>query len=221
MKKSSMKKTQIKTDKEDDLFLIDLLFDSDLTISEIAKEMQLKYSDLNKKINSLGLSWIKEQKKKSSRGQNALTHLMKKLLPGQKIINEYHIGDKMKLDVYCPSYKLAAEFHGRQHFYYTQRFYESKYDFDQAVERDKTKLQKCEELGIVLVVFRYNDLLTEEAVYDRMLQAIRIAKPEIKQKTKKRNLVDNPYYQQQKKKYNKRKKDLYKKMKNKKNYHDR
>lgn len=216
-----MIKKHIKTDKEDDLFLIDLLFDSDLTLSEIAKEIDISYNDLSKKISSLGLSWIKEQKKKSSRGQSALTHVMKKLLPGQKIVNEHHIGDRLKLDVYCPSYKIAAEFHGRQHFYYTQRFYESKYDFEQALERDKKKTQKCEELGIVLIVFRYNDLLTEEAVYDRMLQAIRSAKPDIKNKSKKNSLKDSKYYQEQKKKYNKRKRDMYKKMKSKKKHHDR
>ena len=34
-----MEKKHIKTDKEDDLFLIDLLFDSELTLSEIAKEI--------------------------------------------------------------------------------------------------------------------------------------------------------------------------------------
>jgi len=106
-----MEKKHIKTDKEDDLFLIDLLFDSQLTLSEIAKEIDISYKDLNKKISALGLNWIKEQKKKSSRGQAALTHVMKKLLPGQKVINEHHIGEKLKLDVYCPAFKLAAEFH--------------------------------------------------------------------------------------------------------------
>ena len=106
-----MEKKHIKIDKEDDLFLIDLLFDSNLSLSEIAKELDVSYKELNKKISSLGLNWIKEQKKKSSRGQAALTHIMKKLLPGQKIINEHHIGDRLKLDVYCPAFKLAAEFH--------------------------------------------------------------------------------------------------------------
>jgi hypothetical protein len=209
-----MKKNHLRTDEEDNLFLIDLLLDSNLTLSAIAKEIDLSYNDLNKRISSLGLGWIKEQKRKSSRGQSALTHVMKKLLPGQKILNEYHIGDRLKLDVYCPSYKIAAEFHGRQHFYYTQRFYESKYDFEQALKRDEKKMQKCQELGIVLVVFRYNDLLTEEAVYDRILQAIRNAKPDVKNSPEKNNIKNNQYYQQQKKKYNKRKRDMYKKMKN-------
>lgn len=106
-----MQKKHIKNDKEDDLFLIDLLFDSKLSLSEIAKEIDLSYNQLNKKISSLGLNWIKEQKRKSSRGQAALTQVIKKLLPGQKVINEHHIGDRLKLDVYCPTLKIAAEFH--------------------------------------------------------------------------------------------------------------
>lgn len=116
---------------------------------------------------------------------------------------------------------MQPSFIGRQHFYYTQRFYESKYDFELAVQRDKDKLEKCKNLGIILVVFRYNDLLTEQAVYDRILEAIRQAEPKTELNTAKKSLKDNKYYQQQKKKYNKRKKDLYKKMKNKKKYHDR
>jgi len=111
-----MTKKHIKIDKEDDLFLIDLLFDSDFSLAEIAKEINISYKELNKKISSLGLNWIKEQKKKSSRGQAALTHAMKKLLPGQKIVNEHHIGDRLKLDVYCPAYKIAAEFHRKTTF---------------------------------------------------------------------------------------------------------
>jgi len=53
-----------------------------------------------------------------------------------------------------------------------------------------------------------------------MLQAIRSAEP-IKNKSTKKSVKNNKYYQEQKKKYNKRKKDLYRKMKNRKKYHDR
>jgi hypothetical protein len=112
-----MQNKHIKTDKEDDLFLIDLLLDSDLTLSEIAKELDVSFNSLNKKIKSLGLSWIKEHKKKSSRGQSALTYVMKKLLPGQKVVNEFYIGEKLKLDVYCPAYGIAAEFHRKTTFF--------------------------------------------------------------------------------------------------------
>jgi len=208
-------------DKEDSLFLIDLLFESDLTLTDIAKELGYSFSELNKKINSLGLSWVKEQKKKTSRGQSALTQTMKKLFPGQKIINEYHLGERLKIDVYCPEYKIGAEFHGRQHFYYTERFFESKYDFIQAQKRDEKKIELCKKNGITLVVFRYNDELTEQAVYDRLLQVIRLS-PHVPNKDKKNksSITQNKFYQNRKKEYNKRKKEVYKKMKNRRKNHE-
>lgn len=208
-------------DKEDSLFLIDLLFESDLTLTDIAKELGYSFPELNKKINSLGLSWVKEQKKKTSRGQSALTQTMKKLFPGQKIINEYHLGERLKIDVYCPEYKIGAEFHGRQHFYYTERFFESKYDFIQAQKRDEKKIELCKKNNITLVVFRYNDELTEQAVYDRLLQAIR-SSPHVSNKDKenKSSITQNKFYQNRKKEYNKRKKEVYKKMKNRRKNHE-
>jgi very-short-patch-repair endonuclease len=203
-----------KIDQDDDLFLVDLLLESNLSLSAIAKEVDLSIKDLNKKIAQLGLTWIKEQRKKSSRGQSALTAVMKKLLPNEKIINEHHLGDKLRLDVYCPSYKLAAEFHGRQHFYYTERFFDSKYEFEEAQKRDIKKVEMCKEQGIALIVFRYNDLLTEESVYSRMIEAIRSsewknAEPNILKKP----LSQNAFYQQQKKKNSEHKKQVYRAIK--------
>lgn len=208
-------------DKEDDLFLIDLLFESSLTISEIAREVNLSITELNKRISSLGLSWIKDQKKKSSRGQAALTEVLKKLLPNQKVVNEHHIGDKLMLDVYCPTAKIAAEFHGRQHFYYTKRFFDSRYDFEEAQKRDIKKVEMCKQLGITLVVFRYNDLLTEQAVYDRLLDAIRNSEslPD-KDKDNKTSITHNKFYQEAKKRHNERKKEVYKKMKQRRKNHE-
>jgi len=207
---------KFKEDHQDnDEFLTDLLLDSDLSLTQIAQELGITINVLNKSINRLGLSWAKDRHKKMSRGQAALTMIMKKLLPGEKIINEHHIGDKLKLDVYCPKYKLAAEYHGRQHFFYTQRFFESKYEFDEAQKRDQKKIEICRELGITVVVFRYNDMLTEESVYDRMLDAIRSSEFKPEKKIKK-SVTNNPAYQEAKKRNSERKKQAYKKAKAKK-----
>ena len=207
-----MKKEYKKLEEDDIEFLTDLLFDTSLSVSEIAKQLNVSIAEVNKKINSLGLSWLKNSRKKMSRGQTALTLIMKKLLPGEEIINEYHIADKLKFDVFCAKYKIAAEYHGRQHFYYTSRFFESKYDFEQAKKRDEKKVQYCLDNGIALIVFRYNDLLTEQAVYDRMLTAIRetdhVSKP-----VHKTSIKSNPAYQEAKKKNSEYKKKLYRKIK--------
>lgn len=215
-----MKSDRYQEDDDDIELLVDLLFESSYSLSQIAKELDWPLEKVNKKINLLGLSWIKERRKKMSRGQTALTAIMQKLLPGEKVINEYHIGDKLKLDVYCEKYKIAAEYHGRQHFYYTSRFYESKYDFEEAVKRDVKKAQWCKDNGIALIVFRYNDSLTEQAVFDRMLDAIR-SSDVVEKNKKKRSLTDSEAYKISKKKNSEYRKKAYRALKEKKKNNDR
>jgi hypothetical protein len=192
--------------------LIDLLLETNSSISAIARQLDVSVNEVNKKINQLGLSWLKESRKKMSRGQTALTQIMQKILPGEEILNEYHIDDRLRFDVYCPSYKLAAEYHGRQHFFYTSRFFESKYEFEEAQKRDEKKVQYCKDNGIALIVFRYNDSLTEDSVYNRMLEAIR-SSDYISDKKQKKSLTDNPFYNEAKKKNSEYRKSLYRKIK--------
>jgi len=211
-----MKESPKKFHEDDVEFLVDLLLDTNISISKIALELSMPVSEVNKKINQLGLNWLKNSRKKMSRGQTALTLMMKKLLPGEEVVNEFHIGDKLRLDVYCPSYGIAAEYHGRQHFYYTGRFFDSKYDFEEAQKRDIKKVEWCKENNIALVVFRYNDSLTETSVYDRMLEAIRTS-PAIEKKADNKSVKNSPYYQEMKKKNSEYKKNLYRKIKGSKN----
>jgi hypothetical protein len=199
-------------EKDDSDFLIDLLFETSMPLSEIARELETSVPDLKKQIDQLGLSWILESKKKMSRGQSALSAIMQKILVGEKIVNEYGIADGMRLDVYCPKYQIAAEYHGRQHFFYTSRFFESKYEFEQAQLRDTKKAQYCRDNGIALIVFRYNDLLTEDVVYNRMLEAIRETGYVPKVPAKK-SRTSSPYYKEMKKKNSEYKKILYRRMK--------
>jgi hypothetical protein len=199
----------------DDLdFLKDLLLETSLPIAEIAKQLGWTIPQVNKKINAAGLTWLKDSRKKMSRGQTALTNAMQKLLPGEKIINEYHIGDKLKLDVYCPKYAIAAEYHGRQHYYYTSRFFESKYEFEEAIKRDEKKEQWCKDNGIALIVFRYNDSLTEQSVFDRLLEAIR-SNPYKPNEKKKKSIVSSKVYRSIKKNNSEYRKKLYKSVKEK------
>lgn len=199
----------------DDLdFLKDLLLETSLPIAEIAKQLGWTIPQVNKKINAAGLTWLKDSRKKMSRGQTALTNAMQKLLPGEKIINEYHIGDKLKLDVYCPKYAIAAEYHGRQHYYYTSRFFESKYEFEEAIKRDEKKEQWCKDNGIALIVFRYNDSLTEQCVFDRLLEAIR-SNPYKPNEKKKKSIVSSEVYRSIKKNNSEYRKKLYKSVKEK------
>ena len=210
-----MTRSNWEEEQDDTELVVDLLFESSLSIPDIAKEVGWTVSKVNQKINQLGLSWLKNSRKKMSRGQSSLTFMMQKLLPGEKIINEYHIGDKLKLDVYCPKYEIAAEFHGRQHYYYTSRFFESKYDFEEAVKRDEKKEQWCVDNGVALIVFRYNDSLTEQSVFDRLLEAIR-SNPYKPKEKKKNTTTSSEAYRSIKKKNSEYKKKIYRSIKEKK-----
>jgi hypothetical protein len=212
---SRSKKTEF--DQDDVEHMVDLLLETSMSLTDIAKELGWNVNFLNKKINQLGLSWAKERHRKMSRGQAALTAIMQKLLPNEKIVNEHYLGERLKLDIYCPKYKIGAEYHGRQHFYYTSRFFESREDFERALERDERKIEICKEQGIALIIFRYNDKLTEEAVYERMLDAIKNSSDLVdkEEKNNKKSLKENEYYLESKKRYNELRRTRYKELKKK------
>lgn len=181
----------------DDYVLADLLMDTNKSMYEIAEILEISQTELQNRIKIAELDWIRRTDRKISRGQSALTDILKKLLPREKIVNEYHLGDRLRLDIYCPNYKLGIEYHGRQHFMHIGMFHPTYDDFIRAQQRDTAKAQKCKELDITLVVFRYDDDLSEEAVYNRVLEAIRQHSdnehpaPKVK---KKWSMKDHPFY---------------------------
>ena len=50
--------------QDDDEFLKDLLFESNLSLTQIAAELSFSIANLNKRIKQLGLSWIKQKNRK-------------------------------------------------------------------------------------------------------------------------------------------------------------
>lgn len=195
----------------EDFILTDYIFETNRSVREIALEFATTELDVKRRIRELGLSWVKRSRAKVSRGQASLTTAMQKLLPGQEIINEEPIGSRLRLDVYCPAFKLAAEYHGRQHFEFVQHFHGDREGFRESQERDEKKQKICDDLGIALVVFRYNDALTEDAVYERLLDAIRNAPTA--EAVEKKTIKGDPYYEawkQRRREYNKK---TYQKMK--------
>lgn len=195
---------------EDDR-LTDLLFETNYSNFEIARELGRTELEVTQEIRNLGLSWVRRKRGNLSRGQAALTGIMQKLLPGEYIESEYPIGERLRLDVYCDRYKLAAEYHGRQHFFYTEHFHGNREGFYDSQRRDERKLEICKDLGIALVVFRYNDTLTEDAVFNRMLDALR-STPMVKEE-KVSAYKGNPFYESRKSMQREYRRDQYRKMK--------
>lgn len=197
-------------DDLDDLMLLDLLLETNLSNKEIAKELALTSEEVSLKIKSLGLGWIRKGRGFASRGQASLAAVIKKLLPREEIICEYPIGDRLRLDIFCPKYQLAVEYHGRQHFEYIEFFHKDAHGFDEHYKRDMRKVEICKERGIALVVFRYNDLLTEEVVLERLMEAIASTKTVTNTKP---TLKGNPAYEAFKQRQREYRRQTYQRMK--------
>lgn len=98
---------------------------------------------------------------------------LEELFPDERSFEyEYHVGDGLRLDIYMPKYKVGIEYHGTQHFKFSSHFHGNMSGYIKAVARDYAKIQRCEDLGIALVVFTHEDRLTKDLVYDRMLDAL-------------------------------------------------
>lgn len=155
----------------------DLLLGTDIPKTEIARTLEISLGELNRRIRVYNLDWIRPKAKKMSRGQTAVVEILKKIIPNTKIEFEHHVGERLLVDVYVPSYNLGIEYHGRQHFEWVPFFHKSEADFELAVERDHRKAELCKQQGMTLVVFRYDDVLTEADVFTRILTGIRNSSP--------------------------------------------
>lgn len=199
------------TEHEDDR-LTDFVFQTNLSSQEIAREMGKTEVEITKEIRNLGLSWVRRRKGHVSRGQSALLSVMSELLPGEEIRSEEPIGNRLRLDIFCPRYNLAAEYHGRQHFEYVEFFHGNMEGFRESQKRDEEKIQVCKDLGIALVIFRYCDSLTQDDVYNRLVDAIRNTPMPIEEE-KPSKYKGNPYYEAAKRRQREYKRKQYQKMK--------
>jgi hypothetical protein len=180
--------------------IADCLFQTNMPLKEIASKIGRNEAYVKGVIKDMGWEWAQVKGRKMSRGAAALTGLFKQLMPGQKIMNEYHVGERLLLDVFCPHYNIGAEYHGSQHFSYTSFFHENKDDFIKAQIRDERKIELCKQQGITLVVFRYNDTLNEDIVSARILDAIRDSNLEPTKNMAKKKKPKNEFYEKQQQK---------------------
>ncbi len=164
----------IASDEFEQEWLRQQLLTTNRKIKDIAYDLNKSVSEIESMQAALGLSWISHTRS-ISKGQSGLASIMAKLLPGETIEQEVHIGKRLRLDVYCARFKLAAEYHGRQHYEFIPHFHKDKYGFVDMLQRDRDKASMCEQKGIVLVVFGYNEQLIEQIVFDRMMAAIKNA----------------------------------------------
>jgi very-short-patch-repair endonuclease len=99
-----------------------------------------------------------------SRASQKLHTLLRQLFPTHKIVEEYTFTNGLRLDFYIPDLNVAFEMDGEQHFEYIDHFHKTKSEYYISQNRDEQKDYICEQLGINLIRFRYDDELTIEAI---------------------------------------------------------
>ena len=200
---------------DEDSVIKDLLFNSNMSQKEIAAELDVTEYRVAKRIKAMGLTWVRRKNRKLSRGHAALFHMLQRIVPNEKVVVEYPVGERLRLDIYCPAIKVGIEFHGRQHFEYVEHFHSDKQGFLDSQKRDLRKEELCAEQGIALVVFRYNDNLDEDVVFQRILDTIRSTKPaEPETGMRQVKYKGNAYYEASKQRQREWRKAQYRKMKN-------
>lgn len=118
--------------------------------------------------------WNEEYNKKehgNSRGNFLLDKVLTYLFPRSQLLSEYPIGG-LRLDFYLPSLAIGFEFDGIQHKEFNSFFYKTKADFVRAQNRDYSKSEMAEVLGIAVVRFSYNEELNIGLVRAKIAEVV-------------------------------------------------
>lgn len=90
--------------------------------------------------------------KEYSKGGTKLEYILKELYPSDKIVKEFPLGEKLRVDfVILAPYNLAFEFDGSQHSEYSSFFHGDKAGFRASKERDSRKEFLLKNRGINLI----------------------------------------------------------------------
>lgn len=108
----------------------------------------------------------------ASKGQEELVQILIDIGIHPDYITYEHYIEGLRLDIYIPKYKIAIEYHGRQHFEYVDHFHKTKEAFEASKQRDRLKVDLCAAEGITLLVFNYDDNTTKDVVYDKITDAL-------------------------------------------------
>jgi hypothetical protein len=115
-------------------------------------------------IPHIGEGWVSERE---------LLNMVKDIFPKNEIVHQASpewLG-RQRLDIFVPEIRLAIEYQGRQH-YDPVPFFGGEDGFQQTQEHDKLKARLCSENGVIMVFFRYDEILTKEFVETRIKRAL-------------------------------------------------
>jgi len=164
--------------------------------------------------------WLQKlmRNKNISNPQSLLLDYISQIFPGQKIVEEFYLPGKLRLDIFLPSLGIAVEYHGQQHFQFIKHFHQTPEKFQEALLRDREKHTICKQLNIRLVIFRYGDEITLDTVREKLKVKTYIHYDESEVTEKEEFIIRPKLSSEQKAKAKKWRKEQYDKYKNKSDY---
>ena len=109
---------------------------------------------------------------------NNILYMSRKKYPNVPFYEEIHIKiegrKKLFLDFYIPSFTLAIEVNGQQHYTYSGLFHKTKMDFLKAVCNDAKKGMWCEINNIDLIVLKFDEVDKWDKIIYRIYRKKRI-----------------------------------------------
>ena len=117
-------------------------------------------------------------KGKCSKGQLRTAIVFSQLLQSSDYVMETtwdwlvtSYGTLLYADIYFPKYNLVVEYHGQQHFIFPNFFHKTKKEFDDAVDRDLLKKKLLLSHGIKLIEWRFDEPLTEDKAFEKLISS--------------------------------------------------
>ena len=116
-------------------------------LDNIYTEHQIRYH-INKYYSQYKHNLVKEY----SKGGTKLEYLLKQIFPANKIIKEFPLGKRLRVDfVIEEPYNLAFEYDGSQHNEYVPFFHNDKQGFEDSKQRDSDKELLLRNRGLNLI----------------------------------------------------------------------
>lgn len=121
-----------------------------------SKERVWKYYQLGKEKEYGG------KKKKRSKGEEKCLKAAEKIFDTEfktvrpSWLKNPKTGRNLEIDIYSDKLGIGIEYQGYQHTKYPNKFHKTKKQFLDQLERDKFKMNKCNELGVYLIIV-YDD----------------------------------------------------------------
>ena len=101
--------------------------------------------------------------------ETILYYIIESLYPDKTIHRHYRPDflHGLELDIYIDELKIGVEYQGIQHFR-PVKYWGGEESFRKLQERDKRKKQICDNLGIKLIYFNYDEDLSDDYVFEKL-----------------------------------------------------